>query len=75
MVSGDLRGGARCIYIGELRQPMFAGYGPHSVTIDAMLEAQAAAGRSTRESTAATMHRQPTPGSIAAAEVKLVDRL
>ena len=41
--------------------------------IDAMLEALAAAGRSARESTAATMHRQPTPGSIAAAEVNLGD--
>jgi hypothetical protein len=38
--------------------------------IDAKLEAQAAAGRSARESTAATLHRQPTPGSIAAAEVQ-----
>ena len=42
-------------------------------TIDAKLEAQAAAGRSARESTAATLHRQPTPGSIAAAEVNLGD--
>ncbi len=41
--------------------------------IDAKLEAQAAAGRSARESAAATMHRQPTPGSIAAAEAKLGD--
>src|SRR5262245_40956185 len=40
-------------------------------SIDAKLEAQAAAGRFARESTAATMHRQPTPGSIAAAEVRL----
>jgi hypothetical protein len=38
---------------------------------DAKLEANAAAGPSTRESTAATMNRQPTPNSIAAAEVKL----
>jgi len=44
-------------------------------TIDAKLEAQAAAGRSARESTAATLHRQPTPGSIAAAEVNLGDIL
>ena len=42
-------------------------------TIDAKLEAQAAAGRSARESIAATLHRQPTPGSIAAAEVNLGD--
>jgi hypothetical protein len=39
--------------------------------IDAKLEAQAAARRSARESTAATMHRQPTPDSIAATEVQL----
>jgi hypothetical protein len=42
-------------------------------SIDAKVEAQAAAGRSARESTAATMHRQPTPGSIAAAEVRVGD--
>jgi hypothetical protein len=41
--------------------------------IDAKLEAKAAAGPSARESTAATMHRPPTPGSIAAAEGKLGD--
>jgi len=41
--------------------------------IDAKLEALAAAGPSARESTAATMNRQPTPGSIAAAEAKLGD--
>ena len=41
--------------------------------IDAKLEAQAAAGRSARESTAATLHRQPTPSSMAAAEVNLGD--
>jgi hypothetical protein len=39
--------------------------------IDARLEAKAAAGPSARESTAATAHRQPTPGSIAAAEARL----
>jgi len=38
---------------------------------DAKLEANAAAGPSARESTAATMNRQPTPNSIAAAEAKL----
>jgi hypothetical protein len=38
---------------------------------DAILEAQAGAGPSARESAAATMHRQPTPGSIATAESKL----
>ena len=41
--------------------------------IDAQLQAKAAAGPSARESTAATMHRQPTPNSIAAAEVRLGD--
>jgi hypothetical protein len=41
--------------------------------IDAKLETIAAAGRSARESIAATMHRQPTPESIAAAEVNLGD--
>ncbi len=38
---------------------------------DARLDTKAAAGPSARESTAATAHRQPTPGSIAAAEVRL----
>jgi hypothetical protein len=41
--------------------------------IDAKLEAIAAAGRLARESIAATMHRQPTPESIAAAEANLGD--
>ena len=41
--------------------------------IDAKLDAKAAAGPSARESTAATTHRQPTPGSIAAAETRLGD--
>jgi hypothetical protein len=36
--------------------------------VDAMIAATAAAGPSARESTAAMMHRQPTPNSIAAAE-------
>ena len=56
-----------------------AGYaGPCSHDIDLMqsrvddrLEAKAAAGPSAREGTAVTMHRQPTPGSLAAAESKL----
>jgi hypothetical protein len=39
--------------------------------IDADLEAKAAAGPAARESTAATLNRQPTPESIAAAESKL----
>ena len=36
--------------------------------VDAMIAATAAAGPSARESTAATMHGQPTPNSIASAE-------
>src|SRR5262249_8671373 len=39
--------------------------------IDARLAAKAGAGPAARESTAATMSRQPTPESIAAAEAKL----
>jgi len=39
--------------------------------IDAKLNAKAAASPSARETTAATTHRQPTPGSIAAAEAGL----
>jgi hypothetical protein len=42
-------------------------------TIDARLEARAAAGSSAAESTAATLHHQPTPNSIAAAEGRLGD--
>jgi hypothetical protein len=41
--------------------------------IDARLEARAAAGSSAAESTAATLHHQPTPNSIAAAEGQLGD--
>src|SRR5262245_46913726 len=39
--------------------------------IDARINATAGAGPAARESTAATTHRQPTPGSIAAAEARL----
>ncbi len=39
--------------------------------VDARLEARAATGPGARESGGALMHRQPTPGSIAAAESKL----
>ena len=39
--------------------------------IDAKLEAKASGGPTARESTAALLHRQPTPGSIAAAEARL----
>jgi hypothetical protein len=41
--------------------------------IDAKLAAAAAAGPAGKETTAATMNRQPTPKSIAEAEVKLGD--
>jgi hypothetical protein len=40
---------------------------------DAKLEAAARKGPTARETTAATDHRQPTPDSIAAAEVKIGD--
>jgi hypothetical protein len=62
-----------------LATSMVAGYaGPCSHDIDLMqsrvdakLEAKATTGTGARESGAALMHRQPTPGSIAAAESKL----
>lgn len=38
---------------------------------DARLHAAAASGPAAAQSTAATMHRQPTPNSVAGAEVKL----
>jgi type II secretory pathway component HofQ len=41
--------------------------------IDAKIAAATATGSSARESTAATMHRQPTPHSIATAESELGD--
>jgi len=41
--------------------------------VDARLEAIARTGPSAPESLAAQLHRQPTPGSIAAAESKLGD--
>jgi hypothetical protein len=43
------------------------------IEVDARIEAIAAAGPTARESTAATLNRQPTPGSLAAAEEKLGD--
>jgi hypothetical protein len=39
--------------------------------VDAMVEVQAATGPSGRETVGAMTHRQPTPGSVAAAEEKL----
>jgi hypothetical protein len=39
--------------------------------IDAKLDARAAKGPSEKEGTGALLHRQPTPGSIAAAEQRL----
>ena len=41
--------------------------------VDAKLEATARSGPAAPESSAALLHRQPTPGSIAAAESKLGD--
>ncbi|SRR6266545_1429354 len=54
----------------------YAGVCSHDVDrmqarVDAKLEALAAAGPVARESAGALMHRQPTPGSIAAAEKNL----
>jgi hypothetical protein len=43
------------------------------VAYDAKLKAAAASGPTGAESASATMHRQPTPNSIARAEVKLGD--
>jgi hypothetical protein len=41
--------------------------------VDAKLEAEAGSGRSAPESREALLHRQPTPGSIAAAKSKVGD--
>lgn len=41
------------------------------IEVDARIEAIAAAGPPARESEAATLHHQPTPGSIATAEERL----
>jgi hypothetical protein len=41
------------------------------IEVDARIEAIAGAGPAARESTAATLHHQPTPGSLAATEEKL----
>ena len=60
-VSGSAANAGRCTQGIERLQAQF----------DAKLEANAAAGPSARESTAATLNWQPTPNSIAAAEVKL----
>jgi hypothetical protein len=43
------------------------------IRIDAKLNTQAAAGPRSNETAAATDHRQPTPKSIAAAEIELGD--
>jgi hypothetical protein len=62
-----VRGGARRSISASFASPCSQDIDCIQATIDAKLEAQAAAGCSARESTATTMHRQPTPGSIAAA--------
>jgi len=64
------------VMVALLTLPSYAGPCTHEIdrmqaAIDAKLEAKAAAGPAARESTAATMNRQPTPGSIAAAEARL----
>ena len=41
------------------------------IEVDTRVEAIAGAGPPGRESTSATLHRQPTPGALAAAEEKL----
>src|SRR5262245_45526532 len=67
---------ALVISVLALSTPGFAGPCSQAIDqmqakIDARFEAAAGVGRSAPESSAATMHRQPTPGSIAAAESKL----
>jgi hypothetical protein len=57
--------------IGANAGPCAQGIDRLQAQFDSKLEANAAAGPSARESTAATMNRQPTPRSIAAAEAKL----
>lgn len=57
-------------------QPSLAGPCTQEITqvqaqVDARVDAVAGAGPSGAESNAARLHRQPTPGSIAAAEQKL----
>ena len=57
-------------------QPVVAGPCTQEISqvqaqVDARINAVAGAGPSGAESTAARLHRQPTPGSIAAAEQKL----
>jgi hypothetical protein len=64
------------VTVALLTLPGYAGPCTHDIdrmqaAIDARLEAKAAAGPAARESTAATTHHQPTPGSIAAAEAGL----
>src|SRR5262245_32032553 len=53
--------------------PCSQGIDAVQAAIDARLEATAATAPSARETTAATMHRQPTPGSVAGAETRLGD--
>ena len=60
-------------YLSRTARGRSCEHGLAKVADVAKLEAQAAAGRSARESTSATTHRQPTPGLIAAAEAELGD--
>jgi len=64
------------IALAESISASYAGPCSHDIDsmqarIDAKLERKAAAGPDAPESTDATMNRQPTPGSIAAAEERL----
>jgi hypothetical protein len=65
-------------FLAALAQPSHAGpcsadIDATQARIDAKLEAEAAAGKTAPESTAATAHRQPTPDSIAGAEARIGD--
>ena len=67
-----------CWVLAASMSPCYAGPCSHEIDLvphqlDARLDARAGAGPMARESDAATMSRQPTPESIAAAEAALGD--
>lgn len=62
-----------CGSLPSLAGPCATAIDAMQAQVDAALEARAAAGPTARESEGALMHRQPTPGSIAAAEARLGD--
>ena len=66
-----MRGGARCTNISELRWACSQQITRVQAQIDAKLDARAKVGPTAPESPAAKLHRQPTPGAVASAEVKL----